>query len=143
MNHRTKKTRLSTLAAAAIATAAAAGAVASFSIPWSSISGGSGTATGGPWSVISTIGQPGAASLAGGAFSMSGGYVPGSTPPAPPACPGDTNGDRLVNTTDLVAFLGRFGQSVPPGTNVDFNSDGVVNTVDLVFLLARFGTVCP
>jgi hypothetical protein len=65
----------------------------------------------------------------------------------PPPCGGaDFNSDGVVNTSDLVFFLGRFGQPATPGTlaeRADFNADGVVNTVDLVFFLGRFGSVCP
>ncbi len=62
------------------------------------------------------------------------------TPPA--TCAGDFNGDGVVNTADLVRFLGKFGLSVPLGTAEDMNGDGVVNTVDLTRFLGRFGTAC-
>lgn len=66
------------------------------------------------------------------------------TPPTPPPpCPGDINGDRTVNTSDLLVMLGSFGQSVAPGTSGDLNSDGVVNTLDLTALLGAFGSTCP
>ncbi len=61
---------------------------------------------------------------------------------APPSCPADLNGDGLVNTADLVRFLGRFGQPTTVGGEGDFNSDGAVNTADLVFFLGRFGVPC-
>lgn len=65
----------------------------------------------------------------------------------PPPCGGaDFNNDGVVNTADLVFFLGRFGQPVTPGSlaeRADFNADGAVNTTDLVFFLGRFGSVCP
>ncbi|MBN8644495.1 MAG: VCBS repeat-containing protein, partial [Planctomycetes bacterium] len=61
----------------------------------------------------------------------------------PPLCPGDLNGDSVVNTADLVVFLGRFGQSVPAYTLGDLNGNGVVNTADLVIFLGRFGQACP
>jgi len=57
----------------------------------------------------------------------------------------DLNADGGVNTSDLTAFLARFGQAAPPGSpaaEADFNGDGVVNTPDLTFFLGRFGTVC-
>jgi hypothetical protein len=60
----------------------------------------------------------------------------------PPQCLGDLNGDNLVNTTDLTAFLGAFGSTVTPGTGADLNNDGAVNTSDLVIFLARFGQPC-
>ncbi|MFM9958873.1 MAG: FG-GAP-like repeat-containing protein [Phycisphaerales bacterium] len=61
----------------------------------------------------------------------------------PPLCPGDLNNDNQVNTTDLVAFLGRFGTTVPPYTQGDLNGSGTVNTADLVIFLGRFGQPCP
>ncbi len=64
--------------------------------------------------------------------------------PAPP-CPADLTSDGVVNTADLVAFLGRFGQPVTPGSpaeQADFNRDGFVNTADLVYFLGRFGVAC-
>lgn len=57
-------------------------------------------------------------------------------------CRGDMDGGGSVNTGDLTAFLGLFGQGVPSGSAADFNHDGVVNTVDLVGFLAAFGSAC-
>lgn len=67
------------------------------------------------------------------------------TPPPPPACPGDLNLDGAVNTLDLTAFLGAFGQPITPGSpseRADLNGDGMVNTADLVLFLGRFGLPC-
>lgn len=64
-------------------------------------------------------------------------------PPAPPPCPGDTNGDGIINGADLSVLLSQFGQSVPPGTGADFNGDGIVNGADLSVLLSNFGNTCP
>lgn len=65
-----------------------------------------------------------------------------NTAPVPP-CVGDLTGDRVVDTVDLVVFLGAFGASVPPGTGGDFTGDGVVNVVDLTIFLGAFGQPCP
>src|SRR5262245_43062366 len=47
----------------------------SFAIDWHSVDGGGGTSTGGLFSVSGTIGQPDAApSMAGGSFSLAGGF---------------------------------------------------------------------
>jgi hypothetical protein len=56
-------------------------------------------------------------------------------------CPGDTNGDNVVNFTDLNSVLASFGQSGPdiPG---DVNGDMVVNFSDLNEVLAAFGSDC-
>jgi acetyl esterase/lipase len=57
-------------------------------------------------------------------------------------CPGDTNGDRAVNTVDLTAFLAGFGRTTAPGNPGDFDGSGVINTLDLSILLGNFGRSC-
>jgi len=59
-----------------------------------------------------------------------------------PACRGDFDGDRAVNTQDLTLLLSKFGQGVVPASVGDMNGDGFVDTSDLVLLLSRFGHVC-
>jgi len=61
---------------------------------------------------------------------------------APPPCTGDLNNDGLVNTADLVIFLGQFGQTAP-GLSGDLSGDGTVNTIDLTRFLGVFGNTCP
>jgi hypothetical protein len=56
-------------------------------------------------------------------------------------CPGDTNGDNVVNFTDLNAVLSTFGQ-VGSGIAGDVNGDGVVNFTDLNEVLSNFGAEC-
>jgi len=53
--------------------------------------------------------------------------------------PADLNHDSVVDTTDLVQFLGLFGDTVTPGAPGDLNNDGLVDTADLVYFLGRFG----
>ena len=57
----------------------------------------------------------------------------------PPACPGDANGDNVVDGADLSVLLSQFGQSVVPGTGGDLNNDGGVDGADLSVLLSNFG----
>ncbi len=57
----------------------------------------------------------------------------------PPACPGDANGDFLVDGADLSVLLSQFGQSVIPGSGGDLNGDGSVDGADLSVLLSNFG----
>ncbi len=57
------------------------------------------------------------------------------------ACAGDTNGDGIVNFTDLNAVLASFGQT-GEGLPGDVNGDGVVNFTDLNEVLANFGADC-
>lgn len=52
--------------------------------------------------------------------------------------PGDTNGDGVVNFTDLNTVLGQFGQS-GLGLSGDVNDDEVVDFADLNTVLANFG----
>jgi hypothetical protein len=69
-------------------------------------------------------------------------FINATIPPVlAPNCPGDTNGDNIVNFTDLNAVLADFGESgmALPG---DTNGDGVVNFTDLNEVLAAFGTSC-
>ena len=60
-------------------------------------------------------------------------------------CPGDLNGDSLVNVLDLIDLLLCFGSPTTPpcDTGQDINGDGAVNVLDLIELLLVFGTVCP
>ncbi len=57
-------------------------------------------------------------------------------------CPGDANGDNVVDFLDLNIVLSFFGASVPPGTLGDLNNDGAVDFLDLNILLSYFGTAC-
>ncbi len=59
------------------------------------------------------------------------------------ACPGDTNGDRVVNFADLNTVLSQYGQSGPPGSmQGDVNNDGVVGFADLNLVLSHYGVAC-
>lgn len=55
------------------------------------------------------------------------------------ACPGDFNGDTVVNSLDFVAFLNAYASSDP---KADFNGDTVVNTIDFVAFLNAFVAGC-
>jgi hypothetical protein len=59
---------------------------------------------------------------------------------SPPAVPGDTNGDGVVNFADLNVVLSAFGGEGEPGMLPgDTNEDGVVNFADLNLVLSNFG----
>ncbi len=60
----------------------------------------------------------------------------------PTPCPGDTNGDRVVDFIDLNNLLGVFGQTGMT-LGADVNRDGAVNFLDLNILLGSFGATCP
>ncbi len=56
-------------------------------------------------------------------------------------CPGDANGDRVVDFLDLNAVLADFGL-VSPGLAGDLDDDGDCDFVDLNLVLGAFGTSC-
>lgn len=67
-------------------------------------------------------------------------------PPTPTACPGDVNGDGVIDLADLSELLTAYGtQAGDPGFNpdADFDGDGMVGLGDLSTLLGVFGTACP
>lgn len=69
-------------------------------------------------------------------------HVPSEIPPPTP-CPGDANGDRVVDFLDLNIVLGQFGQSGAPGAlEGDVNDDGVCDFIDLNIVLGAFGATC-
>ena len=59
-----------------------------------------------------------------------------------PLCPGDFNGDGLVNTLDLAMLLRVFGTSVSSCSKFDSDHNGFINTFDLADFLHHFGNIC-
>lgn len=59
-----------------------------------------------------------------------------------PACPGDVNGDGVVDLSDLAILLSHFGDSGADPSDGDLNDDGNVDLTDLALLLSLFGTSC-
>jgi len=56
-------------------------------------------------------------------------------------CPADTDGDTVVDVTDLLALLAAWGACAPP-CPPDIDDSGVVDVTDLLALLAAWGA-CP
>jgi hypothetical protein len=48
-----------------------------YELVWSTIDGGGGRSSGGPYTLICTIGQPDAAAVSGGDYELLGGFLPG------------------------------------------------------------------
>jgi len=69
----------------------------------------------------------------GAGFGMAGVY------PAP-NCPGDWNGDGVVDFNDLLAYLNDFNAGLPIA---DLNGDGIVDFNDFLEFLNRYNTPCP
>ena len=72
MNPQSMKTTLRFAAACAVVMAV--GAFAQYSVPWYTVDGGGGTSTGGVFAISGTIGQPDAGTMAGGNFTLRGGF---------------------------------------------------------------------
>jgi hypothetical protein len=61
----------------------------------------------------------------------------------PDPCPGDANGDNVVDFADLLVVLANFGMAVGGGaSDGDFDVNGTVDFADLLAVLDGFGTVC-
>ena len=59
---------------------------------------------------------------------------------APPACPGDIDGDGDTDVFDFAILASNFGQSfIVPFTNGDINGDGTVNVLDFGTFAGNFG----
>src|SRR5213596_878666 len=55
---------------------------AQYAIDWFSLDGGGGASSGGSFTLTGTIGQPDAATLSGGNYTLQGGFWPGIVVPA-------------------------------------------------------------
>jgi hypothetical protein len=58
----------------------------------------------------------------------------------PPAAPGDSNGDNVVNAADYTVWRNSFGHNVGVYTSGDTNGDGVVTPTDYAIWKTNFGT---
>ncbi|HRQ73484.1 MAG TPA: GC-type dockerin domain-anchored protein [Phycisphaerales bacterium] len=63
-----------------------------------------------------------------------------ATPMPEEPCPADFNGDTVVNTLDVLAFLNAYTSGDP---RADFNGDTVINTLDLLAFLNAYTAGCP
>ena len=58
-------------------------------------------------------------------------------------CPGDTNGDLVIDITDLLIVIGDWGPcGNPGGCPGDIDGNGVVNVIDLLAVIANWGDPC-
>ena len=60
------------------------------------------------------------------------------TPEAADDCPGDLNGDKVVDSADLASMLGSYG--ICRGCTVDMNHDGYVDETDVKILALQWGS---
>lgn len=63
---------------------------------------------------------------------------------APPSnCPGDADGNGIVNFADITSVLTVFNTMTEPFGFGDADGNGVVNFADITMVLTSFGQVCP
>lgn len=102
---------------------------ADYDISWHTIDGGGGTSSGGPYSLIGSIGQPEPGVSEGGDYVLSGGFLPGSY-----GC--------VVGMVDLARFMAQWlGAGV--GLAADLDDSGTVDIVDFGDLSYYWYDWCP
>jgi hypothetical protein len=124
---------------------ATSAAAQTFAIGWHTVDGGGEmSSSGGAFSLAGTVGQPDAGTaLAGGSFSLSGGFWVDSQN----SCPADLDFDGSVGQSDLGILLAAFGTCPgQPGYHAGagaLGGDPCVTQSDLGVLLANYGIICP
>jgi len=109
--------------------APAASGESAYVLDWSTIDGGGGTSSGGPYTLTGTIGQPDAAYSAGGDYELLGGFRPGG-----PLC-----------FVDFYSFA-RFAEQWlyrGVGLEADLSGDDKVDFADLKRFVAEWLYYCP
>jgi hypothetical protein len=98
-------------------------------LDWSTIDGGGGQSSSGPYTLTGTIGQPDAAYSAGGQYELLGGFWPGG-----PLC-----------FVDFYSFA-RFAEQwlyTGPGLAADLHEDNIVDKLDLKVFADEWLYSCP
>ena len=100
-----------------------------YELVWSTIDGGGGTSSGGPYTLTGTIGQPDAAYSAGGDYELLGGFRPGG-----PLC--------FVDFYSFARFAEQWFYS-GVGLEADLSGDDKVDFADLKRFVAEWLYYCP
>lgn len=128
------------MSAMLISAAAATAGGLDFDLSWYTVNSGGGVSVGGDFELEGTIGQVDAGGeLAGGEFTLTGGFWPGVQAAPAGDLIGDLNCDGLINTGDIDPFVlalldpADYANSFPDCNrfNADANGDGLVNTGDI------------
>jgi hypothetical protein len=111
-----------------------------FDLTWHTIDGGGAYSAGGSFELEGTIGQPDAGALAGGSFTLTGGFWTGASVSVD--VPGDCNDDSSVDLQDfggMPACMAGPGGGIGTGCDcVDLDADGDVDLSDVAEFQAQF-----
>ena len=108
-----------------------------YDLSWHNIGPG-GSASGGSYDLLGSIGQPDAATMSGGPYTLTGGFLPGG-----PTCAlaGDLNGDGQVTVLDIQMIAGAWPQTTA-SFPYDQSGDGDLDIQDVTLVTAQFGSAC-
>ena len=139
------KKMISMLAVSLSLTLPIASAGSLYSIDWHTIDGGGGTSAGGTYELSGTIGQHDAgpaAAMSGGTFELVGGFWPATLICH---CPGDMNGDGLLDGRDVQKFIECLTASPGNCSCADVDRASGVNLDDIVDFVADLlnAATCP
>lgn len=76
------------------------------------------------------------------AFALAALGIYGIAKAAPQTCPGDANGDNVVNILDLSLTVSNIGKGTAPYAYGDVNGDSIVTQADLDLEAANYGRTC-
>ena len=108
-----------------------------YDLSWHNIGPG-GSANGGSYSLDASIGQPDAATMSGGSYTLTGGFLPGGTTCA---LAGDLDGDGQVTVLDIQMIAAAWPQATA-SFPYDQSGDGDLDIQDVTLVAAQFGSVC-
>ncbi|HUS74202.1 MAG TPA: hypothetical protein VMY06_14170 [Sedimentisphaerales bacterium] len=103
--------------------------LANYELSWSTIDGGGGRSSGGPYVLTGTIGQPDAAWSSGGNYELLGGFWPGG-----PLC--------IVSFDDFARFA-QLWRDTGIGLPADLDGSGEVDFADLKDFADLWLKCCP
>ncbi len=108
-----------------------------YDLSWHNIGPG-GSASGGSYDLLGSIGQPDAATMSGGSYTLTGGFLPGG-----PTCAlaGDLDNDGQVTVLDIQLIAAAWPQA-SASFPYDQNGDGDLDIQDVILVAAQFGAVC-
>lgn len=108
-----------------------------YDLSWHNIGPG-GRASGGSYDLLGSVGQPDAATMSGGSYTLTGGFLPGG-----PTCAlaGDLDNDGQVTVLDIQLIAAAWPQAVATFP-YDQSGDGDLDIQDVTLVAAQFGDAC-